>query len=174
MTFGEKLQSLRQKAGMSQDALAERLGVSRQAISRWERDETMPEAEKVIALADLFGVTTDCLLRPEAAKAPKPDQISGQGRAVIERLGYLARTKGYLLGWVLIAWGAMDLLIVLTFLFGTGLLTKLFGGMTSVVMVTGVGLLVPVLYALVKIAAGVLVLKYGKRYADQVREENHE
>ena len=59
MTFGEKLQSLRQKAGMSQDALAEKLGVSRQAVSRWERDETMPETEKVIALADLFGVTTD-------------------------------------------------------------------------------------------------------------------
>ena len=42
MTFGEKLQRLRQRAGMSQDALAEKLGVSRQAVSRWERDETMP------------------------------------------------------------------------------------------------------------------------------------
>ena len=38
MTFGEKLQSLRQRAGMSQDQLAERLEVSRQAVSRWERD----------------------------------------------------------------------------------------------------------------------------------------
>lgn len=38
MTFGEKLQRLRQRAGMSQDALAEKLGVSRQAVSRWERD----------------------------------------------------------------------------------------------------------------------------------------
>lgn len=47
MTFGEKLQSLRQRAGMSQDALAERLQVSRQAVSRWERDETMPETDKV-------------------------------------------------------------------------------------------------------------------------------
>ena len=39
MTFGEKLQSLRQRAGMSQDALAERLQVSRQAVSRWERED---------------------------------------------------------------------------------------------------------------------------------------
>ena len=62
MTFGEKLQSLRQRAGMSQDALAERLQVSRQAVSRWERDETMPETDKVVALADIFGVTTDYLL----------------------------------------------------------------------------------------------------------------
>ena len=62
MTFGEKLQRLRQRAGMSQDALAEKLGVSRQAVSRWERDETMPETDKVIALAELFGVTTDLSL----------------------------------------------------------------------------------------------------------------
>lgn len=58
MTFGEKLQALRQHAGMSQDTLAERLNVSRQAVSRWERDETMPETDKVVALADIFGVTT--------------------------------------------------------------------------------------------------------------------
>ena len=48
MTFGEKLQSLRQRAGMSQDALAERLQVSRQAVSRWERDETMPETDNCL------------------------------------------------------------------------------------------------------------------------------
>ena len=62
MSFGQKLQMLRQRAGMSQDALAERLGVSRQAVSRWERDETMPDPDKIVALADLFGVTTDYLL----------------------------------------------------------------------------------------------------------------
>ena len=45
MTFGQKLQMLRQRAGMSQDVLAERLGVSRQAVSRWERDETMPDPD---------------------------------------------------------------------------------------------------------------------------------
>ena len=69
MTFGEKLQSLRQRAGMSQDALAERLQVSRQAVSRWERDETMPETDKVVALADIFGVTTDYLLRLQLVMA---------------------------------------------------------------------------------------------------------
>ena len=52
MSFGQRLQDLRQRAGMSQDALAERLEVSRQAVSRWERDETMPETEKVIDLAE--------------------------------------------------------------------------------------------------------------------------
>ena len=62
MTFGEKLQRLRARKGLSQDALAELLDVSRQAVSKWERDETMPDPDKIVVLADLFGVTTDYLL----------------------------------------------------------------------------------------------------------------
>lgn len=114
MTFGEKLQGLRQRAGMSQDALAEKLDVSRQAVSRWERDETMPETDKVVALADLFGVTTDYLLRqqPEAKQEP-PRQERRSGRDFIDRAAYLAKTKGYLLGWVLVAWGVLDLVTLL-------------------------------------------------------------
>ena len=121
MTFGEKLQSLRQKAGMSQDTLAERLNVSRQAVSRWERNETMPETEKVVALADLFGVTTDYLLRPqpeETENAAPTAESTGKTQDWTERLAYFAKTKGYLAGWLLVAWGVMDLLgllaIVLT------------------------------------------------------------
>lgn len=126
MTFGEKLQKLRQKAGMSQDALAERLNVSRQAVSRWERDETMPETDKVVALADLFGVTTDYLLRqgteeePQAAQSAAAAPHKDSGRDILERLGYLAKTKGYLLGWVLIGWGVLDLVVLL--LMGLGVL----------------------------------------------------
>ena len=126
MTFGEKLQKLRQKAGMSQDALAERLDVSRQAVSRWERDETMPETDKVVALADLFGVTTDYLLRqgteeePQAAQSAAAAPHKDSGRDILERLGYLAKTKGYLLGWVLIGWGVLDLVVLL--LMGLGVL----------------------------------------------------
>ena len=116
MTFGEKLQALRQKAGMSQDALAEKLNVSRQAVSRWERDETMPETDKVVALADLFGVTTDYLLRQQSepeAKQELPRQEKRSGRDFIDRAAYLAKTKGYLLGWVLVAWGVLDLVTLL-------------------------------------------------------------
>lgn len=117
MTFGEKLQGLRQRAKMSQDALAEKLNVSRQAVSRWERDETMPETDKVVALAELFGVTTDYLLRdqPEESRGPETVPPSGgeQKRDWVDKLGYLAKTKGYLLGWVLVAWGVLDLLAIL-------------------------------------------------------------
>ena len=133
MSFGQKLQMLRQRAGMSQDALAERLGVSRQAVSRWERDETMPDSDKIVALADLFGVTTDYLLRQDGggqtvgAQPPKSAGRSGtrprDSRDFIDRAGYLAKTKGYLLGWVLVAWGVLDLLVIL--LMGMGVLGML-------------------------------------------------
>ena len=110
MTFGERLQALRQRAGMSQDALAERLGVSRQAVSRWERDETMPETDKVIALADLFGVTTDYLLRPRPEETEQKAQTPPREKTDwLERFLAFAKRKWYLLGWVLIAWGALDL-----------------------------------------------------------------
>ena len=99
MTFGEKLQKLRARAGMSQDALAERLNVSRQAVSRWERDETMPETDKIVPLADLFGVTTDYLLREQPRGSAKEEKAAEQDWT--DKLTYLAKTKGYLLGWLL-------------------------------------------------------------------------
>lgn len=79
MTFGEKLQKLRAREGLSQDTLAELLNVSCQAVSRWERDETMPETEKVIRISDHFHVTTDYLLKdgPEhfpPSSRPLPDR----------------------------------------------------------------------------------------------------
>ena len=129
MTFGEKLQSLRQRAGMSQDVLAERLQVSRQAVSRWERDETMPETDKVVALADIFGVTTDYLLRPQPKQtetaAEEPPQ---QQKDWVERFLDFAKRKWYLLGWVLIAWGVLDLVqLAIFYLAYRGLL----GGFTG-------------------------------------------
>ena len=62
MTFNEKLVTLRKDSGMSQDALAEKLGVSRQAVSKWELGTAMPETKNIVQLAEIFGVTTDYLL----------------------------------------------------------------------------------------------------------------
>lgn len=59
MTFGQKLMNLRKGQGMSQEQLGERIGVSRQAVSKWENDETSPEMEKLIQLSDLFGISLD-------------------------------------------------------------------------------------------------------------------
>ena len=69
MKFEEKLIDLRKKYGMSQEELADRLGVSRQAISRWELGSTLPDAPNLLKLSDLFGVSIDYLL--ERTKNPK-------------------------------------------------------------------------------------------------------
>lgn len=62
MTFAEKLLQLRTKSGYSQWTLAEKLNVSRQAVSKWELGTTLPETDKIIAISDLFGVSIDSLL----------------------------------------------------------------------------------------------------------------
>ncbi len=63
MIFSDKLHQLRKKAGMSQEDLAEKLDVSRQAISRWELGSAMPDTSNLIRIADLFGVSVDYLLQ---------------------------------------------------------------------------------------------------------------
>ena len=65
MTFGEKLQALRKAQGLSQEELAQRINVSRQALSKWESGASVPDTENVIALSRLFGVSTDYLLLDE-------------------------------------------------------------------------------------------------------------
>lgn len=62
MTLQGKILYCRKKAGLSQEALAERLGVSRQAVSKWETGEAVPEIGKLLLLAKAFDVTTDWLL----------------------------------------------------------------------------------------------------------------
>ena len=63
MIFADKLIRLRKKNGWSQEELAEKLNVSRQAVSKWESAQTVPELEKLLQLSALFGVTTDYLLK---------------------------------------------------------------------------------------------------------------
>lgn len=75
MTFSEKLVGLRRKAGLSQEELASRLEVSRQAVSKWESGQTLPDLERAAALSRLLGVSLDYLLKEEleALEAPQPE-----------------------------------------------------------------------------------------------------
>lgn len=63
MTIGEKILSLRKARGWSQEELAEQIGVTRQAVSRWESGAAKPDTDKVISICDLFGVSADYLIR---------------------------------------------------------------------------------------------------------------
>lgn len=71
MKLNEKIFYCRRKAGLSQEALAEELGVSRQAVSKWETGDAVPEIAKLLSLAKAFNVTTDWLLSEE-----EPEDVS--------------------------------------------------------------------------------------------------
>ena len=87
-TLGGRIQAHRKAAGLSQEALGERLGVSRQAVSRWEADAAVPELEKLIAMSRLFAVTVGTLLGVEPpAGAAGPAKETGVGAASAENGG---------------------------------------------------------------------------------------
>lgn len=67
MSLSEKITLLRKKKGWSQEELAERLNVSRQSISKWESEQSIPELDKILQLSSIFGVTTDYLLKDTSA-----------------------------------------------------------------------------------------------------------
>ena len=72
MTFAEKLKSIRKQAGMSQEQLAEKLGVSRQAVTKWETDTGIPGLENIMAISSLFDISIDGLLSNEK-ETKKPE-----------------------------------------------------------------------------------------------------
>ncbi len=84
MIFADKLIDLRKKNGWSQEEVAEKLGVSRQAISKWEGAQSIPDMSRIIRLSELFGVSTDYLLKDnleQAQPAPESDE-AGSSRTV--------------------------------------------------------------------------------------------
>lgn len=69
MIFADKLILLRKKAGWSQEELAEQMDITRQSVSKWEGAQSVPDLEKMIRLSELFGVSTDYLLKDEIEEA---------------------------------------------------------------------------------------------------------
>ena len=92
MELYEKLYELRRASGMSQEELAEKLGVSRQAVSKWESGATQPELSKLIELSKLYSVSVDELLslehaKPEQDAAESPVQSNAE-KAPAEKLSF--------------------------------------------------------------------------------------
>ena len=73
MTFAENLKMLRKQAGMSQEQLAEKLGVSRQAITKWETGVGIPDIENIMAISTLFNISIDDLLSNESGSKKLPE-----------------------------------------------------------------------------------------------------
>ena len=90
MTLGEKILALRTQKEMSQEELAAALEVSRQSVSKWETNQSVPDLDKIIRLAGLFGVTVDQLVRegerPEPPEPPEPRVVYvAEGRRGLTR-----------------------------------------------------------------------------------------
>lgn len=103
MTIGEKILNLRKARGWSQEELAERIGVSRQAVSRWESDSAKPDADKIIAICDLFGVSADYLLRDIAAGLEQEQQPFAAAEGTVHKPWF---------SWLTAAFGGITLFVL--------------------------------------------------------------
>jgi transcriptional regulator with XRE-family HTH domain len=118
MTLGEKLQLLRKQNGMSQEQLASQMCVSRQAVSKWELNESLPDTDKIVQLSKIFHVTTDYLLFADEVNdnLPEINEVSKLHlhRAEESLPNYLLRlvkTKGYIAGYIISAYAVLALLL---------------------------------------------------------------
>lgn len=108
MPLPENIMQLRKAAGLSQEQLAEQIGVSRQSISKWETGQSAPELEKLVAMSQVFGISTDVLLgnslpEKEAVSHPAPPPVESYIRA-----NFLRRLLT--IGWVTTLIGILALL----------------------------------------------------------------
>ena len=108
MTIGQKIIQLRNSMGISQEKLAELLGVSRQSVSKWEMDHTIPQIDKILQIADIFSISCDELIREDmdlkrTLTSPLANKYFGtdgfRGEANIELDSMHAYKVGRFLGW---------------------------------------------------------------------------
>ena len=107
MTVGDRIQSLRKSKGMSQEELADQMGVSRQAVSKWESEQATPDLDKVVIMSELFEVTTDYLLKGiEPVKTDDHKTMADvvDQKILTEKNGKRAKTA---LKWFLIGFGVL-------------------------------------------------------------------
>lgn len=106
MKLSEKITALRMGQKLSQEDVAEKLEVSRQSVSKWETGQSVPELDKIVKLAGLFGVSVDELVRDGEAPRPAPPQDEAQQKVsyvgwrftAVQTLGILLIAGGLLMG----------------------------------------------------------------------------
>mgnify|MGYP003295081062 CR=1 FL=1 len=122
MKLSDKIIGLRKSNGMSQEDLAEKLNVSRQSISKWETNASVPELDKLIQLSDMFGISLDELVRSEALEVANvreeeaPSSPPPQPQIIIQH----SMSTQKVVGFILLALGILCCLLAL--FAGSGLL----------------------------------------------------
>lgn len=164
MKLHEKIFNQRKLRGMSQEELAEKIGVSRQAVSKWETGEALPEIIKLKALADVFGVTTDFLLDDsketfEVAPEAKPyaiDRVLSYIDTLPDKLKPFIKKYGWLGGFVLIISGIYR---VASIFFSLVVFDDMPGGVTGFAVPMILQLLLQGLIGFAIVVAGIIVIK---------------
>ena len=128
MNLSDRIQYLRKARGISQEGLADQLGVSRQAVSKWESEQSMPDLDKIISMSDYFEVTTDYLLKGIEPVVQKEEEQSIRHRRIASNICYQ------------LSLGFVGLGIILSIILADFL--KISVLLTPVLIVQGVGLLV--------------------------------
>ena len=123
MTFGERIQERRSILGMSQERLAELVGVSRQAVSKWEVGDALPDTDRLLPLARALGVTVDELLGGQREEPVPQEKSSEPERPRKQEPGWFA-LHWYWLGLIPVAWGCYMLLNLLVGLVSIGLVIR--------------------------------------------------
>ena len=94
MNMADRIQYLRKSKGISQEELADKVGVSRQAVSKWESEQSTPDLEKIIILSEFFEVTTDYILKGVEPTKDKDEK----GKEIISRILYISSTAFIAIG----------------------------------------------------------------------------
>ena len=128
MNLSDRIQYLRKSRGISQEGLADQLGVSRQAVSKWESEQSMPDLDKIISMSDYFEVTTDYLLKGIEPVVQKEEEQSIKHRRIASNICYQ------------LSLGFVGLGIILSIILADFLKISIL--LTPVLIVQGVGLLV--------------------------------
>lgn len=167
MILADKILSLRKKSGLSQEELADKMGVSRQSISKWESAASIPDINRILELAKIFSVSTDYLLKDELSEA----EYSGAAEdsdcvrvSLAEATDYMRakQRSGRHIGLgVLLCILAPVLLILLAGVSETGL----WGKAMSEGMAVGVGMTVLLLMVAVAVAIFLITDETLKRFA---------
>ena len=125
MTFGEIIQVRRGALGLSQERLAELVGVSRQAVSKWEVGDAMPDTDRLLPLARVLEITVDELLSGELGRQGPVTEPNGEPPVQhnAQEPGWFA-LHWYWLGLIPVAWGCYMLLNLLVGLVSVGLFIR--------------------------------------------------
>jgi len=122
MNTGDRIQHLRKAKGISQEELADKIGVSRQAVSKWESEQSLPDIDNIIIMSDFFEVTTDYILKgiesgEQAAQKPLDANVFVLSAATLNFIGFIIAcavwvdkqvSMATVIGLIIMAFGCMS------------------------------------------------------------------